>query len=60
PGYAGLLLEREVTGLDTLLHRPKAPFVVVLGGAKMETKIPVLKNLLPRATCVLLGGGVIN
>ena len=60
PGYAGLLLEREVAGLDTLLHRPKAPFVVILGGAKMETKIPVLKNLLPRATCVLLGGGVIN
>ncbi len=60
PGYAGLLLEQEINGLDKLLHRPKVPFIAILGGAKMETKVPVLKNILPRATYVLLGGGIIN
>ncbi len=60
PAYAGLLLEVEVTGLTRVMTEPKEPLVLVLGGAKMETKIPVLKKLLPLADRVLLGGGVAN
>lgn len=60
PSYAGLLLDEEIIGLSKVLEHPKHPFVVVLGGIKMETKIPVLKNLLPKADKVLLAGGIIN
>ena len=60
PAYAGLLLEKEIVGLSKALVKPKRPFVLVLGGAKMETKIPVLKNLLPKVDYVLIGGGIFN
>lgn len=60
PAYAGLLLEEEIEGLDRALKSPKKPFVVVLGGVKMETKIPVLKNLLKKANHILVGGGILN
>jgi len=58
--YAGLLLEQEIKGLSKVIKRPKKPFVVVLGGAKVETKIPVMKNLLPKADNILIGGGIVN
>ena len=60
PAYAGLLLEEEIEGLDRALQKPKKPFVVVLGGIKTETKIPVLKNLLKKANYILVGGGILN
>ncbi|MFA5061802.1 MAG: phosphoglycerate kinase [Patescibacteria group bacterium] len=60
PAYAGLLLTQELDGLAKVLTQPKHPLVVVLGGAKMETKIPVLKNLLSKADHILLGGGIVN
>ncbi|HLD34967.1 MAG TPA: phosphoglycerate kinase, partial [Patescibacteria group bacterium] len=60
PSFAGLLLEKEIFGLSKATENPRKPFVVVLGGVKMETKIPVLKNLLPQADKVLLGGGLAN
>lgn len=60
PAYAGLLLEEEISGLGRALKSPKKPLVVVLGGAKIETKIPVLKNLLKTANYILLGGGLVN
>lgn len=58
PTYAGLLLEKEIVGLNRVISQPKKPMVVVLGGVKMETKIPVLKKLLPKANQILLGGGI--
>lgn len=60
PAYSGILLEEEINGLSKLLIKPKRPFVVVLGGAKADTKIPVLKKLLPLADKILLGGGIAN
>ncbi len=60
PSYAGLLLVQEIEGLSKVVENPKRPMVVLLGGIKMETKIPVLKNLLPKADKVLLAGGIIN
>lgn len=58
--YAGLLLEKEVFTLSTLMKKPKRPFVVVLGGGKLETKIPVMKNLLTKADRLLVGGALVN
>ena len=60
PAYAGLLLTEEIEGLDRALKSPKKPFVAVLGGIKMETKIPVLKNLVKKANHILVGGGILN
>ncbi|HBB38324.1 MAG: Phosphoglycerate kinase [Candidatus Magasanikbacteria bacterium GW2011_GWD2_43_18] len=59
-GYAGLLLTKEIQGLMKVLSSPKTPFVAVLGGAKIETKIPVMKNLVEKADAVLIGGGIVN
>jgi len=60
PAYAGLLLQEEIEGLDQVVKKPKKPLVAVLGGIKMETKIPVLKNLLSKANYILVGGGIVN
>jgi len=60
PSYAGLLLEHEIKGLQKVLVRPKSPFVAVVGGAKIETKIPVLKAMLTKADVILTGGGLVN
>jgi phosphoglycerate kinase len=56
PAYAGLLLERELEELGKLLGEVERPFVLVSGGAKVEDKLGVLKNLGGRADTVLVGG----
>jgi phosphoglycerate kinase len=56
PAYAGLLLERELEELGKLLGEVERPFVLVSGGAKVEDKLGVLRNLGGRADTVLVGG----
>ena len=56
PAYAGLLLERELEELGKLFGEVERPFVLVSGGAKVEDKLGVLKNLGGRADEVLIGG----
>ncbi len=60
PAYAGVLLFEEVSILRDVMRRPKHPLVVLLGGAKAETKIPVLKKLLSIADRILISGGIFN
>ncbi|TMA58608.1 MAG: phosphoglycerate kinase, partial [Deltaproteobacteria bacterium] len=55
---AGLLLEREVEVLSKLLHAPEAPFVAVLGGAKVSDKIAVIEHLLGRVQGFCIGGAM--
>ena len=56
PAYAGLLLERELEMLGRLLGEVERPFVLVTGGAKVEDKLGVLRQLGGRADTVLVGG----
>jgi phosphoglycerate kinase len=56
PAYAGLLLERELESLGRLLGEVERPFVLISGGAKVEDKLGVLRNLGGRADEVLIGG----
>jgi phosphoglycerate kinase len=56
PAYAGLLLERELEQLGKLLGEVERPFVLISGGAKVEDKLGVLRNLGGRADEVLIGG----
>jgi len=59
PAYAGLQLEDELRNLQKIL-KPKKPLVVVMGGAKISTKAPLIKKLYPSANQILLGGGLAN
>ena len=56
PHAAGLHLEKEIEVLEALLKNPKQPFVAIVGGAKIETKVPVIENLAKIADFVLVGG----
>jgi phosphoglycerate kinase len=55
---AGLLLQRELEYLSPILSNPEKPFVTIFGGAKVSDKIGVLKNLLPKVSALLIGGGM--
>jgi len=55
---AGLLLQKELDYLGPLLANPAKPFVTILGGAKVSDKIGVIKNLLPKVSKLLIGGGM--
>jgi phosphoglycerate kinase len=58
PGYAGLLLEREVTELTKVVEDPQRPLVVVLGGAKVSDKVGVIDRFLEVADQILIGGAM--
>ncbi|MFA5935911.1 MAG: phosphoglycerate kinase [Patescibacteria group bacterium] len=58
PAYAGASLANEVAGLERLLKKPKKPFLAVIGGSKLSTKIDVLTKLLSIADRVLVGGAM--
>lgn len=58
PSYAGPSLLEEVAHLERLLGKPASPFVAVIGGKKLSTKIPVMKELLSRCDKVLVGGAM--
>jgi phosphoglycerate kinase len=60
PAYAGLLLDTEVRVLTSLLEAPARPFVAVIGGAKVSSKIDVLKSLVAKADVLAIGGGMAN
>lgn len=56
PSYAGYHVAKEVVELSAVLHNPIVPFVIVLGGAKIETKLPVMLHLEDHAEAILIGG----
>jgi phosphoglycerate kinase len=56
PSCAGLMLEQEIAILSSAIQEPQKPLTVVLGGAKIETKLPLLINFLDIADHLLIGG----
>lgn len=60
PSYAGLHLAHEVAALQQVRKSGHKPVVVIIGGAKVADKLPVISKLLPRVAAVLVGGGVAN
>lgn len=60
PCFAGFLLEKEVKILETSASNPKHPAIVIIGGAKIETKLPVIKYLVDKFENILIGGAIAN
>ncbi|HEX7241226.1 MAG TPA: phosphoglycerate kinase, partial [Longimicrobiaceae bacterium] len=60
PAAAGLLMEKELEYLGTVVENPGRPFVAIIGGAKISGKIDVIQNLLPRVDRLLIGGAMAN
>ena len=58
PAFAGLLLERELHELGSVLEDPKRPLVVVIGGAKVSDKVAVIDRFLEIADTILIGGAM--
>lgn len=59
PSCAGLLLEQEILSLNKIL-KPQRPLVVILGGSKISTKLPLISSLYKKADQIILGGGLAN
>jgi len=58
PAVAGFLLEKEINTLGGLIEKPAHPFTSLFGGAKVSDKVAILKNIMPRVNCLLIGGGM--
>lgn len=58
PSAAGLLMEKECEFFDKVLENPEKPFVAIIGGAKVSSKIDVLDSLLDKADAFVIGGGM--
>lgn len=59
PSYGGFLLKKEIENLEKV-RKPKKKIVLILGGAKIETKLPIINNLHKRASQILIGGALAN
>ncbi|MFC1995694.1 phosphoglycerate kinase [Chloroflexota bacterium] len=58
PAVAGLLLEREIKTLGSILENPIHPFTALLGGAKVSDKVGMLENITGKVDRLLIGGGM--
>ncbi len=60
PSAAGRLMEAELRALEAALGSPERPVVAVIGGAKVSTKLDLLRNLVTRVDKLVIGGGMAN
>lgn len=60
PSCAGFLLMGELGALERVLNSAKKPLTVILGGAKISSKLPFIKKFLPKADNLILGGALAN
>ncbi len=58
PSAGGFLIEKEVAFFDPLVTNPEKPFVAIIGGAKVSSKISVLESLLKNCSTLIIGGGM--
>ena len=54
----GFLIDRELENMDKIIHEAKKPFTAIIGGAKVSSKIDIIKNLLDRVDNLIIGGGM--
>ena len=60
PAYAGESMRRELNALDAALGKPQQPVIGIVGGAKVSTKLDLLKNLVGKLDRLAIGGGMAN
>ncbi len=60
PSGIGFLFGKEITSLSRIRRNPDRPFVVIIGGAKISSKIKMVEKFLPKADYILLGGKIAN
>ena len=60
PSYAGPMMIEEINALRSVLDHPATPTAALIGGAKVSTKIPILKHLLNKVDKLIIGGGMAN
>ncbi|WP_417609228.1 phosphoglycerate kinase [Parasphingorhabdus sp.] len=60
PSYAGRSMERELTALDKALGNPEHPVAAVVGGAKVSSKLDVLRQMVEKVDHLIIGGGMAN
>ncbi len=58
PSVSGLLMEKELEALGKILESPQRPFVAIVGGSKVSTKIGILESLINKVDTLILGGGM--
>lgn len=58
PAVAGLLMEKELDSLGSILTNPEHPFAALLGGAKVSDKIGLIRNILNKVDLLLIGGAM--
>ncbi|MFC2100759.1 phosphoglycerate kinase [Bacteroidota bacterium] len=56
--YFGLLLANELKNLENVIHNAQSPYTAIIGGAKVSSKIPVIKNLIGKVDNLIIGGGM--
>lgn len=60
PSYAGMLMKDEINALSNAFIRPNRPVMAIVGGAKISTKLALLKNLVAKVDYLVVGGGIAN
>lgn len=60
PSCIGFLMQKELIALNELVLNPESPFVVVMGGAKIDDKIALMESLIKKSDYLLCGGGIAN
>ena len=60
PSVAGLLMVKEVEAVGSIRANPAQPFIVIMGGAKVSTKLSVVRALIDEADWILVGGAIAN
>ena len=60
PSCLGFLAEKELSMLDNTIKNPNKPFTVIMGGAKVDDKLKIIKSLLSKCDHLLVSGGIAN
>ena len=60
PTYLGFLMESELNNLNELVNNNTHPFIVIMGGAKVDDKIKIIESLLKKCDKLILTGGILN